>query len=213
MRKSTVVALTLSLHLVAAVSTQANGQTTSSDEAKQRVEASVPFRMALAELQRMQERDGTFNSRKKVLVRNLSRYFVTYPVPTDLEELQRDEPRGEPGLENQPFVVDRRQVAGGEHAGDDGGRSAQRTPRGEIEQRCDRRAEQPLEQDDDDMLPSDRGIDDAEQVGVERVLPEGPHAKPLARRDPHRPTIVVERVEDQQREERRVTNRRQVEQT
>ncbi|MEM1250641.1 MAG: CRTAC1 family protein, partial [Acidobacteriota bacterium] len=52
-------------------------------------EDSAPYRVALAELSKIEARNGTLQSRTEILVNNLSRYFVVYLVPSDQEELRR----------------------------------------------------------------------------------------------------------------------------
>lgn len=75
----------LALAVVVSADSRASRRVTQSIDA----EDSTPYRVALAELGKLDARQGTPESRSEILVRNLSRYFTVYLVPSDQEELRR----------------------------------------------------------------------------------------------------------------------------
>ncbi len=56
---------------------------------RQRAETSAPYRVALEKLGELEAREGTRRARSEILMRNLSRYFTTYVVPPEADELRR----------------------------------------------------------------------------------------------------------------------------
>jgi hypothetical protein len=125
-------------------------------------------------------------------------------------EGERDEEGRGRGLEDQSVVVDRGEVAGAEHGGDRRRGSAELTPRRDVEQGADQRAEDRLQRRDGEVAVAHHGVDRTEHVGVARILEEGAIPEPGSRGDALAPRVVDQRVEEQVTEERSVADRVQV---
>ena len=72
-----------------------------------------------------------------------------------------------------------------------------------AEQRARRRPDDDLDDADEQQVAAGDGVDDAEQIGIQRRLVEHLAAEPVAAGDPLRPLVVAVRVAHQHREERR----------
>ena len=99
---------------------------------------------------------------------------------------------------------DRRRVEGQRGAGGDAHPRREEPAAGRRQQHGRRRAQHRLADAHDGDVRPERGVDHAEQIGIERRLVEDLRAEPVAGREPPRPAVVLRRVAEQELGERRI---------